>query len=95
MPYVQIDTNLWAVMRESPVRPVAMIQGLANRENVPLFFVLTWHPEPSRRRVLSQHDSLAAANGSVLWDTSQHKTGREHAVGGSGARAASATHTPG
>ncbi|WP_461640864.1 hypothetical protein [Leucobacter sp. BZR 635] len=71
MPYVQVDTNLWAVMRYPKDRPVAMIQGLANRDNVPLFFVMTWHPEPSKRRVVSQHDTLAEANGSVLWDTGE------------------------
>ena len=68
MPYVQIDANLWAVMRYPKDRPVAMIQGVANQDNVPLFFVTTWHPESSRRRVISQHDTLAEANESVLWD---------------------------
>ena len=66
-PYIQIDTNLWAVMREPADRPVAMILGMANRDNVPLFFVLTWHPIPDRRRVIGQYDTLAAANESVLW----------------------------
>ena len=68
MPFVQIDTNLWAVMRYPKDRPVAMIVGLANRDNVPLFFVQQWHPEPSKRRVISQHDTLEEANASVLWD---------------------------
>lgn len=85
-PYIQIDTNLWAVMRESRDRPVAMILGLANRDSVPLFFVTTWHPVPDRRRVISQHDTLEQANASVLWDTSLHATGREHAVDGGGQR---------
>lgn len=67
MPYVQVDTNLWAVMRYPKTHPVAMIVGLANRDNVPLFFVQTWHPEPSRRRVISQHDTVEEANASVLW----------------------------
>lgn len=88
-PYIQIDTNLWAVMRESRSQPVAMILGLANRDSVPLFFVTTWHPVPDRRRVISQHDTLEAANASVLWDVSLHTTGREHAVDGSGPRPAS------
>lgn len=66
-PYIQIDTNLWAVMREPVDRPVAMILGMANRENVPLYFVLTWHPIPDRRRVIGQYDTLEAANASVLW----------------------------
>lgn len=70
MPYVQIEANLWAVMRYPKTHPVAMIVGLANRDNVPLYFVQTWHPEPSRRRVISQHDSVEEANGSVLWDRS-------------------------
>lgn len=71
MPYLQVDTNLWAVLRYPKDHPVAMIQGLANRDNVPLFFVMTWHPEPSKRRVVSQHNTLEEANGSVLWDTAQ------------------------
>ncbi len=70
MPYVQIEANLWAVMRYPKTHPVAMILGVANRDNVPLYFVQTWHPEPSRRRVISQHDSVEEANGSVLWDRS-------------------------
>lgn len=70
MPYIQINANLWAVMRYPKTHPVAMIVGLANQDNVPLFFVQTWHPEPSRRRVISQHDTLDAANQSVLWDMS-------------------------
>lgn len=70
MPYVQIDTNQWAVMRYPKTHPVAMILGVANRDNVPLFFVQTWHPEPSKRRVISQHDTVAEANGSVLWGRS-------------------------
>lgn len=68
MPYVQIETNLWAVMRYPKTHPVAMIIGMANRDNVPLFFVQHWHPEPSKRRVISQHDTLEQANESVLWD---------------------------
>lgn len=70
MPYVQIDTNQLAVMRYPKTHPVAIIIRMANRDNVPLFFVQTWHPEPSRRRVISQHDTIAEANGSVLWDRS-------------------------
>lgn len=66
-PYIQIDTNLWAVMREPVDHPKAMILGLANRDNVPLFFVLTWHPIPDRRRVIGQYDTLEAANASVGW----------------------------
>ena len=45
-----------------------MILGDANRDHVPLFFVQQWHPEPSKRRVISQHDTIEEANGSVLWD---------------------------
>lgn len=71
MPYVQIEANLWAVMRYPKTHPVAMIVGLANRDNVPIYFVQTWHPEPSRRRVISQHDTLEEANASVLWDLEQ------------------------
>ena len=39
MPYVQIEANLWAVMRYPKDHPVAMIVGLSNRDNVPLLFM--------------------------------------------------------
>ena len=81
MPYVQIDTNLWAVMRYPKDRPVAMIIGLASRDNVPLFFVQQWHPEPSKRRVISQHDTLEEANASVLWDLGRVEAASRTRVG--------------
>lgn len=68
MPFIQIDTALWAVMRYPTDHPVAMILGLANSQNVPQYFVQTWHPDPSRRRVVSQHNSLEEANRSVRYD---------------------------
>src|SRR5690606_38639264 len=70
MPYIQIDTNTWAVMRYPKDRPVAIILMLSNRDNVPQYFVQTWHPDPGKRRVIGQYDTLQQANESVLWDLS-------------------------
>lgn len=74
MPYVQIDTNLWAVMLYPKGRPAAMILGVANRDNLPLFLVQQWHPELSERRVISQHGTVEEANASVLWDLEKVST---------------------
>lgn len=86
MPYIQVDMNLWAVMRYPVDHPVAMILGLVGQNGKPQFLVQTWHPDPAQRRVISQHSDLAAANHSVKYDNSGHVTGREGFVDGSGPR---------
>lgn len=37
-------------------------------DNVPHLLLPAMSPEPSKRRVISQHDTLEEANASVLWD---------------------------
>lgn len=80
-PYIQIDTNLWAVMRYPKDHPVAMIVGMRNLAGQPQFFVQKWHPDPARRPVVSQHDTLKAANESVLWDLSVVEEASQTRVG--------------
>ncbi|UOQ57258.1 hypothetical protein MUN78_16635 [Leucobacter allii] len=77
MPYIQIETDLWAVMRDPEEHPVAMIQCIMDRQQLAKFLVLTWHPEPHRRRLVAMYDSLEEANRSVRWPTN-HQTGREN-----------------
>lgn len=82
-PYVQIDTDLWAVMRESKEQPRAMILRIADRQQIEKYLLLTWHPEPHRRRLIAIYDTLQEANHAVRWDISKHRTGREnHKWGG-------------
>lgn len=66
-PCIQIDTNLWAVMRGSDQHPEAMILGLTDTQDRLIYFVQTWHPTPEQRRVISEHDTLDDANRSVRW----------------------------
>lgn len=67
MPYVQIDTDTWAVLRKSREHPAAIIVRLTASNDEARFFVLSWHPNPALRRMLSMHDTLAEANRSVRW----------------------------
>lgn len=82
MPYVQIETDVWAIMRNSKEVPAAMIYRIADRVQVARFLVMTWHAEPHRRRLIAMYDTLEDANFSIKWDNSGHVTGREnHATG--------------
>lgn len=67
MPYVQIDTDSWVVLRRSKERPEAIILRLTASNNEARFFVLSWHPNPAMRRMVSMHGTLAEANRSVRW----------------------------
>lgn len=77
-PYIQIETDLWAVMREPKDRPRAMIMRVTDWQQIEKYLVLTWHPEPHRRRLVSMHDTFEKANTAVRWDVSTRKTGREN-----------------
>ncbi|UBH06490.1 hypothetical protein K8P10_002001 [Leucobacter sp. Psy1] len=82
MPYVQIETDVWAIMRNSTEVPAAMIYRISDRIQVAKYLVMTWNAEPHRRRMIAMYDTLEDANFSVKWDNSGHVTGREnHATG--------------
>lgn len=67
MPYVQIDTDLWAVLRESKEHPAAVISRITAVNGEPRFFLMTWHPNPAQRQMISMHETLAEANREVRW----------------------------
>jgi hypothetical protein len=48
--YVQIDSKLWAVMRENQTRPRAMINRVTAYDGVEQYFLMTRHPEPPNQR---------------------------------------------
>lgn len=82
MPYVQIEADVWACMRNSREVPAAMIYRITDQNQVAKYLVMTWHPEPHRRRLVAMYDTLVDANFSVKWDSSGHRTGREgHGTG--------------
>lgn len=77
-PCVQIETDLWAVMRYNLEQPAAMIVRISDQNQIAKFLLMTWHPDPSRRRLISMHDSLEEANTQVKWETTGAQTGREN-----------------
>lgn len=82
MPYVQIETDVWAVMRNSTEVLAAMIYRISDRIQVAKHLVMTWHAEPHHRRMIAIYDTLEEANFSVKLDMCGIKTGREnHATG--------------
>lgn len=83
MPCVQIETDLWAVMRYRLEQPAAIIMRVTDRQQISKYLLMTWHPETSRRRLIAMYDTLDAANAAVKWESDGAKTGRErHSWGG-------------
>ncbi|WP_449277982.1 hypothetical protein [Leucobacter sp. GX24907] len=77
MPYIMIEQDLWAVLRYRRDQPAAMIRRITDRNEIAKYLVLTWHPDPHRWRLIAMYDSIEEANGSVLWESSGIRTGRE------------------
>lgn len=67
MPYIQVDSDLWAIMREDETRPRAMIKRITAYDGVEQYFLMTWHPDPTQRKLVRIHTSLEEANRSVKW----------------------------
>lgn len=80
LPYIQIDADTWAVMRDSSEHPVALIHRITDHTEVAKFLVLAWHPVPHERRMLSMHDTIEEANRSVRWDNSKSAERARNAV---------------
>ncbi|MBO2989718.1 hypothetical protein [Leucobacter tardus] len=59
---MQIETDVWAVMRNSPDVPAAMIYRISDRIQVAKYLVMTWHAEPHRQRMIAMCDSLEHVN---------------------------------
>lgn len=67
MPYIQIDADMWVVMREDKYRPRAVIKRVTAYDGVEQYFLLTWQMDPTQRKLVRIHESLEAANQSVKW----------------------------
>ena len=67
MPYIQVDADLWIVMREDKTRPRAVIERVQWHDGSEQYMLKTWHPEPGQRRLVRIHDTLEDANRSVKW----------------------------
>ena len=67
MPYMQIAPDTWVVIRESMEHPKAIIQLVTARDQTEKYFLLTWHLDPSRRRLHGMYDTLEEANQEVKW----------------------------
>ena len=76
-PPIRIERDLWAVMRYRPDQPAAMIYRITDRQQISQYLVMTWHPDPSQRRLDAMYDSLEAADASVKWESTGIRTGRE------------------
>jgi len=67
MPYIQVDADLWVVMREDKYRPRAVIKRVTAYDGVEQYFLLTWQMDPTQRKLVRIHESLEEANRSVKW----------------------------
>lgn len=67
MPYIQIESDRWVVMREHKDRPKAVIQRVKWIDGSEQFLLFTWHSDSAQRRLVKVLDSLEDANRAVRW----------------------------
>lgn len=67
MPYLQIDADTWAILRENPDRPKAMIRRFVAIDGVEQYLLFTWHSDPHQQRLIRMYDTLDDANRAVKW----------------------------
>lgn len=65
---IRLDTDTWAVMRDTPDHPKAIIHRVTDTAGESRYLVMVWHPEPSKRRMAGIFDTIQAADRSVLYD---------------------------
>lgn len=71
---IQIDTDSWIVMRELPQHPKAIIHRITDTTGEARFVLLTWHAEPSKRRMVGIHRNLREATRAVPWPDANGRT---------------------
>lgn len=74
MPYMQISTDQWAVIRESLEHPKAIIQQVTARDQTARYLLYTWHPDPVKRRLHGMFDTIEEANREVSWSNPRPST---------------------
>lgn len=72
-PYIQVDADLWIVMREDP-HPRAVIKRVLHFDGHEQFLLLTWQLDPAVRKIVRIYDSLEDANQSVRWRNPKPET---------------------
>lgn len=65
---IRLDHDRWAVMRDSPTLPKAIIQRVKDKGGVDRYLVIKWDLNPAEQRLMAVCDSLQRADELVLWD---------------------------
>lgn len=70
---IQVETNLWVLMREDKRRPKAVVRRYVAVDGVEQFLLFTWHSDPSQQRLVRMFDTLLDASQHVPWNNPQFK----------------------
>ncbi|MBL5974785.1 MAG: hypothetical protein D3X82_13750 [Candidatus Leucobacter sulfamidivorax] len=66
---IQISTNSWIVMRESPYEPRAIIHKVTDSQQMPKLLLMRWAPSEEHRVLVGVYETMKAAEQAVPWDT--------------------------
>lgn len=64
---IQIETNVWVVMREVTQYPKAVIHKITDTTGDDRYMLMTWAAEPSARRMVGIYSRLNEAEKAVPW----------------------------
>lgn len=64
---ITVDQDTWLIMREFPQHPKAVIHRVVDTAGEERFLVLTWLPDPAKRRMVGIFPSLSEADRAVPW----------------------------
>jgi len=68
---IRLDADTWAIIRDAPDRPAAIVHRITDVGEVARFLVLQWHLDPAKRRMTGIYESLKEADDSVRYDMSK------------------------
>ena len=66
---ITVDADTWLIMREFPQHPKAIVHRVTDTSGEERFMVLTWYPDPAKRRMAGIYRSLSEADAAVPWPT--------------------------
>lgn len=64
---IHVDRDTWLIMREFPQHPKAIVHRVTATGGDERYLLMTWLPDPSKRRLVGIHGSLDEAEAAVPW----------------------------
>ncbi|QIK63824.1 hypothetical protein G7068_11960 [Leucobacter viscericola] len=81
---IQIETNVWVVLREFRQQPKAVIHKITDTTGADRYMVMRWEPDPAQRRMTGIYNDLTEAEKTVPWPSTRPNTQSNRGVGPGG-----------